>query len=94
MNHLRSAFAYLLSNCRSLALHLWSNRRSIAICTLIAILVLILFQDRNRNRFVHVGDSDGAGVLDTRTGQLCDSTPQSNPSEGLPKCFDLAKSWR
>jgi hypothetical protein len=85
----------LRSNIRSAITYLHSNWRSIALCTLIIILVLILFQNRNRNRFVPVRDA--GCVLDTRTGQYCNPAPQGiGPDwlENLPRCSDLAKSWR
>jgi hypothetical protein len=81
----------LRSNIQSALAYLWLNRRSIVLCTLIVILVLILFQDRNRNRFVPM---DAGFVLDTRTGQSCNPWPQGMGREDLPKCIDLAKSWR
>jgi hypothetical protein len=74
--------------------YLKSNWRTLAICTLAIALVFILFQDRNRNRFVRVSDWNCA--LDTRTGQFCDPLPQGHPRslDDLPKCYDLAKGWR
>jgi len=80
MNRLRSTLAYF-----------WSNWRSIALCALITVLVLLQFEDRNRNRFVPM---DSSVVLDTRTGQLCFPDVAWTAGDQLPKCSDLAKSWR
>ena len=68
--------------------------RTLVLCALLIVVVLILFQ--NRNRFVLVPDRPGL-VLDTRTGQFCVPWPGSEMSEAmktLPKCSDLARSWR
>ena len=76
-----SAFAYVRSDWRALAIY-----------ALIAILAFVLYQDRNRNRFVYVPDS--GFVLDTRTGQFCNPWLKGHNRDDLPMCSDILKSWR
>jgi hypothetical protein len=76
--------------------YLWPNWRILLLCVLVIVVALILFQDRNRNRFILVPDRPGL-VLDTRTGQFCIPWPASDMSEAmknLPRCSDLANGWR
>jgi hypothetical protein len=73
--------------------YLGSNWRILALCAVIIILVIILFQDRNRNRFVQVPDT--GYVLDTRSGQYCNPwQPGERDQLPMPRCFDLANNWR
>ena len=71
------------------------NWRIIALCALVSVIVAgIMRYDRNRGRFVHSGVADY--LLDTRTGQYCDPWPSNSnsPDADVPRCADLAKSWR
>jgi hypothetical protein len=79
-----------MNPARELFMFVKLNWRIIALCALVAVIVAAFTHyDRNRGRFVPSGYQ--VYVLDTRTGQYCD------PGMGLgdvPKCTDLAKSWR
>jgi hypothetical protein len=83
-----------MSRVRTFLAYSRSNWCSFVFCTLVAILVVILFQERNRNRFVHVPDTNM--VLDARTGQFCNPWPQGyvGGRDDLPRCSDLANNWR
>ena len=88
MNRIHAALAYLRSN--------W---RTIALC---ALVLYVLFHYRNQGRFVPAQNtylspiSDGAIVLDTRTGQYCNPYPSGLMMTSAPiaNCSDLANSWR
>jgi hypothetical protein len=67
--------------------------RDVALFALLAILIFVLYQDRDRNRFVNA--SENTSVLDTRTGQCCDPWPREFPNiRNLPECCDLSERWR
>jgi hypothetical protein len=88
MNPFREAFVFVRLN--------W---RIIALCALVAVIVAAATRyDRNRGRFVPLPVGDGITiVLDTRTGQFCSPWPNGfgpRISQELPRCSDLAKSWR
>jgi hypothetical protein len=63
----------------------------VVLATIIIMLMIMQFEDRNRNRFVPM---DASVALDTRTGQLCFPDAVRPAGAALPKCSDLAKSWR
>jgi hypothetical protein len=68
-----------------------SNWRILAACAGTAIVVFLLVpRNRNDHRFIH----DGPQILDTRTGQFCTPWPKGDGDDDLPRCADLAKSWR
>ena len=73
------------------------NWRIIVLCALVAVIAADLMRyDRNNGRFVPVPEN-AAMALDTRTGQYCNPWPPSVHLPGsalLPRCSDLARSWR
>jgi hypothetical protein len=81
---------------RELYLFVRLNWRIIALCALVAVIVAGLTRyDHNNGRFVPVPDSTFG--MDTRTGQYCNPWPQGKGPTGwnyLPRCSDIAKSWR
>jgi hypothetical protein len=79
MNPFREAFVFVQLN--------W---RIIALCLVVAVVsAMIASRSRNDHRFEPVAPGR---VLDTRTGQYCD--PYNAGGRNMPKCADLAKSWR
>jgi hypothetical protein len=80
-----------MNPARELIVFVRLNWRIIALCALVAVVAAaVMRSDRNRGRFVPSG-VNGYPVLDTRTGQYCDPGVGIND---VPKCADLAKSWR
>jgi hypothetical protein len=66
----------------------------LAVCfTFCFLSIAVLY--RNVGRFRSFTPAEGAGrsaALDTHTGQLCLTVPQSDKS--VPLCSDLAESWK
>jgi hypothetical protein len=83
MNFLRETFSFVRLN--------W---RTIALCAAVAALAITAVRcDRNRGRFVYI--PDGWVALDTRTGRYCNPfDDEDHERSDIPKCSDLAKSWR
>jgi hypothetical protein len=75
---------------RELYLFVRLNWRIIVLCLAVSVVsALVAGRSRNDHRFEPVMYGR---VLDTRTGQYCD--PFDAGGRNMPKCSDLAKSWR
>jgi hypothetical protein len=66
----------------------------VAVCFMFCFFfVAVLYRNVGRFRSFHSSEGAARGAaLDTHTGQLCLTVPQSDKS--VPLCSDLAESWR